>query len=73
MTPGTFSHRGGWGTGIWVDPTERMVGVFMAQLTNYPHISFRDYAELTAMLAITESYANRPDMPPLVSGYRVIE
>ena len=72
MTPGTFSHRGGWGTGIWVDPTERLVGVFMAQLTSYPHISFRDDAEITAMLSLSETYANNIDKPPLIQGYPVI-
>lgn len=72
MTPGSFSHRGGWGTGIWVDPTERMVGVFMAQLTSYPHISFRDDAEITAILSVTESYATNVNKPPHIQGYPVI-
>ncbi len=72
MTPGAFSHRGGWGTGIWVDPAERMVGVFMAQLTDYAHIPFRDLSEITAILSITESYLGNVNKPPLIQAYPII-
>ncbi len=60
LTPGSFSHRGGWGTGMWIDPVENMVGVFMTQLTTYRHISFRDDAVNIAIQAITDSYSNKP-------------
>ncbi len=70
MSPGSFSHRGGWGTGMWIDPVEHMVGVFMTQLTSYRHINFRDEAVITAMQAITESYRNKPRK---VMGFSIVD
>ncbi len=70
MSPGSFSHRGGWGTGMWIDPVEHMVGVFMTQLTSYRHINFRDEAVITAMQAITESFRNKA---PKVMGFPILD
>ena len=47
-----------------------MVGVFMTQLTSYPHIPFRDEAVITAMQSITESYRHKPRK---VMGYPIID
>lgn len=60
LTPGTFGWGGAWGTIFWIDPVERLVMVFLTQVTTYSHLTVRQDFPNGVMQAITESYASGP-------------
>jgi CubicO group peptidase (beta-lactamase class C family) len=69
LTPGTFGWGGAWGTVYWIDPTERLVMVFMTQVTSHNHMNIRQDFPNMVMQAITESYYSGADQ---IRGYEPI-
>jgi len=69
VTPGTFGWGGAWGTVFWIDPAEKMVMVFMTQITSYSHFNIRQDFPNMVMQAITESYRSGPGQ---IRGYEPI-
>lgn len=44
-SPGAFGWDGGWGTSLWIDPAEDLVGVLLTQRAGAPNLSpiYRDF------------------------------
>lgn len=61
LTPGAFGWCGVWNTVYWIDPTERLVMIFMGQLTSFSAGNdIRRVFPGLVMQAITESHHSGP-------------
>jgi CubicO group peptidase (beta-lactamase class C family) len=58
-SPGLFSWGGAYYTAFWVDPKEKLVAVFMAQLLPAGGLDLQGKLRALVYQAITESYGNR--------------
>ena len=55
-TPGTYGWGGAYLTGYWVDPVEKLVGVFMTQLLPSGGIDIKNKFKAMAYQSIVETY-----------------